>query len=259
MSQHSVSIVGHRGASFDAPENTLAAFRLAWEQGADAIEGDFRLTEDGHVVCIHDATTERISNQNLTVADTPLETLKTLDVGSWKNNAFSSERIPTIEEVFATVPSGKKIYIEIKTGIEIMPAFLDALEQTTLTDEQLVVIAFDPEVIHQTKIHRPSVTAHLLVHFQTLDSGDWGPSKKTVLQTLKTIQADGLSTHSDWFITRAFVDSLKAEGFEYHTWTIDEVDLANHFIEVGVQSISTNRPGWLREKVARGFRPRSND
>ena len=79
-----VKIVAHRGASLDAPENTLAAFRLAWSQGADAIEGDFRLTKDGRIACLHDDTTQRTAGLDLTVADSTLAELRELDVGSWK-------------------------------------------------------------------------------------------------------------------------------------------------------------------------------
>ena len=75
-------IVAHRGASFDAPENILSAFKLASEQGADAIEGVVLLTKDNQIVCIHDKTTKRLSDQNLVVAESSLEQLKTLDVGS---------------------------------------------------------------------------------------------------------------------------------------------------------------------------------
>ena len=75
-------IVAHRGASFDAPENILSAFKLAWEQRAVAIEGDFLLTKDNQIVCIHDKTTKRLSDQNLVVAESSLEHVKTLDVGA---------------------------------------------------------------------------------------------------------------------------------------------------------------------------------
>ena len=65
-------LIAHRGASHDAPENTLAAFRLAWEQGADGIEGDFRLSRDGEIICLHDATTRRTAGIDLVVADATL-------------------------------------------------------------------------------------------------------------------------------------------------------------------------------------------
>lgn len=75
------SIVAHRGASFDAPENTLAAFNLAWEQGADAIEGDFYLTADQQIACIHDKTTKRTAGVELKVADSTLDQLRELEYG----------------------------------------------------------------------------------------------------------------------------------------------------------------------------------
>lgn len=81
-------IVAHRGASKRAPGNTLPAFELAWKQGADAIEGDFRLTKDGHVVCIHDETIKRTAGADLNVAQSTLSELRKLDVGAWFDPAF---------------------------------------------------------------------------------------------------------------------------------------------------------------------------
>jgi glycerophosphoryl diester phosphodiesterase len=76
-------IVAHRGASADAPENTLPAFELAWKQGADAIEGDFHLTRDGKIVCIHDYDTQRVSGSKRVVKDSTLDELRALDAGAW--------------------------------------------------------------------------------------------------------------------------------------------------------------------------------
>src|SRR5210317_1799983 len=91
-------LVAHRGASGDAPENTLPAFQLAWQQGADAIEGDFRLTSDGQIVCVHDGDTKRVANRTLTVKDTSLDELRQLDVGAWKGTRWEGTRIPTLKE-----------------------------------------------------------------------------------------------------------------------------------------------------------------
>ncbi len=104
-------IVAHRGASYDAPENTLAAFRLAWDQDADAIEGDFYVTKDQQIACIHDKTTKRVAPQQpeLSIANSTLKELQKLDVGSWKHPQYTAERIPTLKEVLATVPEGKQI------------------------------------------------------------------------------------------------------------------------------------------------------
>ncbi|RMF37016.1 MAG: glycerophosphodiester phosphodiesterase, partial [Planctomycetota bacterium] len=91
-------IIAHRGASFDFPENTLVAFRHAWEQGADGIEGDFYLTADGQIVCIHDPDTERTGGQQLMVEQSTLEQLRGLEYGSWKDRRFAGESIPTLED-----------------------------------------------------------------------------------------------------------------------------------------------------------------
>ena len=86
-------IVAHRGASFDAPENTLAAFRLAWQQGADAIEGDFYLSKDNQIVCIHDADTKRTAVVSRQVAESTLAELRELDVGRSSWPSFSSSPV----------------------------------------------------------------------------------------------------------------------------------------------------------------------
>ena len=84
MSTHSKPLlIAHRGGSREAPENTLAAFHQAWQQGADGIEADFRLTRDGRVVCLHDAGTGRTAGIDIAVAEATFAELRRLDVGSW--------------------------------------------------------------------------------------------------------------------------------------------------------------------------------
>ena len=154
-----VVIVAHRGASHDAPENTLAGFKLAWEFQADAIEGDFYLTRDQQIVCIHDDTTERVARLNLPVSQSTLAELQQLDVGSWKDERFADQRIPTLSEVLAVVPCEKRIFIEIKCGPEIVPFLAEALQRSRLTTMQTVLISFKPEVISAAKSAIPDCKA----------------------------------------------------------------------------------------------------
>ncbi len=109
-----MKIIAHRGASFDAPENTLAAIRLAWQQQADAVEIDVHLSRDRHLVAIHDFNTRKTTGRNRPVARQTLAQLRTLDAGQWKHPRWRGEKIPTLEEVLATVPPGKRLFIEIK-------------------------------------------------------------------------------------------------------------------------------------------------
>src|SRR3954471_8107407 len=136
-------IVAHRGASFDAPENTLAAYRLAWEQGADGAEGDYYLTTDQRIVCIHDPTTRRTGDRDLDVAKSTFDELRKVDVGSWKNAKYKGEQIPTIDEVLAIVPPGKLYFIEVKCGPEILPGIEAAIAKSGVKTEQLRIISFN--------------------------------------------------------------------------------------------------------------------
>jgi len=233
-------IVAHRGASFDAPENTLPAFKLAWEQGADAIEGDFLLTKDGRIVCIHDRTTKRFCDQDLVVAKSTLKELKTLDVGSWKNEKFEGTRIPTISEVFATVPEGKKIFVEVKCGVEIIPPLVKVIKESNLGCEQIILICFKAEVVKSFKENLPDHKAFWLSGFKKDKNGAWNPSIESVLAKIKTSKADGLdSQHS---IPNEFSKAVLDAGYEWHAWTINDVPTAKRLAKRGIYSITTDRP-----------------
>ena len=233
-------IVAHRGASFEAPENTLPAFNLAWEQGADAIEGDFLLTKDGHIVCIHDRTTKRFCDQDLVVAKSTLKELKTLDVGSWKNEKFEGTRIPTISEVFATVPEGKKIFVEVKCGVEIIPPLVKVIKESNLGCEQIILICFKAEVVKSFKENLPDHKAFWLSGFKKDKNGAWNPSIESVLAKIKTSKADGLdSQHS---IPNEFSKAVLDAGYEWHAWTINDVPTAKRMAKRGIYSITTDRP-----------------
>lgn len=244
-------IVAHRGASHDAPENTLAAFELAWEQDADAIEGDFYITSDEHIICMHDRTTGRTADRDLPVAESTLAELRPLDVGSWKGEQWADERPPTLDEVFAVVPEGKQIFVEIKCGVEIMDALVEAVERSGLDHEQIVVISFNADVIAATRRRLPELKAHWLVSYrQDEETGEWSPSIDDVFSTLERIDATGLSTNANReVIDTAVVAELRARDLEFHVWTVNDPDIARHFAELGVDSITTDRPAFIREAL----------
>ena len=243
-------IVAHRGASYDAPENTLSAFKLAWQQQADAIEGDFFLTKDSAIVCIHDKTTGRLAGQDLIVAESTLDELKQLDVGSWKGSVWAGEKIPTIGQVLETVPEDKKIFIEIKSGPEIVPILKKSLSNSSLLPEQMVIISFNSKVIALVKEKIPAVKAYWLTGFRKNKSSDtWEPALPDILTILKEIRADGLDCLAHEVVNESFAKALGSEGMELHVWTVDDPDEAQRLKKIGVESITTNRPGWLRNQL----------
>ena len=237
-------IVAHRGASRDAPGNTIPAFQLAWEQGADAIEADFHLSKDGEIVCFHDADTERVAGTQLVVRQSTLTELKQLDVGATHGAAFNGTRIPTIAEVFATIPQGKKIFIEVKCGAEIIPTLLNEIDQSGLTQEQIVVISFNKQVIQQLKIKAPQYKASWLCSFNKQETGEITPSLATVLKTLRQIQADGLSSNTA--VPASVIEAVSQQGYEWHVWTINDLNTASRMQALGVLSITTDVPGSMR-------------
>lgn len=244
-------IVAHRGASFDAPENTLASFQLAWEQGADAIEGDFFLTKDEKIVCIHDDKTKRTSGEEHDVAKTTFDELRKLDVGRWKNPKFSGERIPTLTEVLATVPAGKAIYIEIKCGPEIVPYLLPVLKQSGLRPEQTIVISFNKHVIAETRRQIPEIEAYWLVGFrQHKETKAYEPSVDSIFQTINEIHTQGIDVQAHRDVVNAdFVKRLRDHKLGFHVWTVNDPVDAIHFQKLGVDSITTDRPAFLRREL----------
>jgi glycerophosphoryl diester phosphodiesterase len=265
-------VVAHRGASYDAPENTIAAFELAWEQGADAIEGDFYLTKDQQIVCVHDPDMKRTAGSRLFVAESTLDELRKLDVGSWKAKRFAGQRIPTLAEVCATVPPGKKFFLEIKCGVEIVPTLVVELREINFALDQLVIISFQADVVAEARKQLPEVDSYWLTSFQKAKtatnsrssiaaSGDrlagpfvdvapkWEPDAQQVIETLRQSNASGLSCKAHEAVNHDFVRQLKEAGYDFHCWTVNDPRLARRMIDLGVQSITTDRPGWLREKL----------
>lgn len=176
---HLPIIIGHRGASKDAPENTLAAFRLAWEQGADGVKADFRLTKDGRIVCLHDATTRRTTQHNIAVAEATLQQLGHLDAGFWKGAQWGGERIPTLAEVLDGTPPGKHLFLEIKSGPEILPALVEELSGREAARESVTVLAFNAPLIAEFKARLPQVKACWLTNYRrSRRTGKLKPTKK---------------------------------------------------------------------------------
>ncbi|EMI42625.1 glycerophosphodiester phosphodiesterase [Rhodopirellula sp. SWK7] len=247
-------IVAHRGASHDAPENTLASFELAFERGADAIEGDFYLTADGEIACIHDKTTKRVApdQPELVVADSTLDQLRQLDVGRWKDASYVGQRIPALAEVLATVPPGKRIFVEIKSGPEIVPALKTQLASCDLQTDQIVIIAFSEAVVKACRQSMPQYQCNWLTSFKRTDApASWKPEQKDVIASLTRTEATGLGAHgNEEVIEREFVERVHAAGYEFHVWTINDLDAARRFVRLGVDSITTDRPALIRKSLA---------
>ena len=248
-------IIAHRGASGEAPENTMVAFKLAWELGADGIEGDFHLTRDGHIVAIHDKDTNKVTKgkNKLIVKKTSLKELQGLDVGSWKNEKYSKARIPTLEDVIDSLPEGKKFFIEIKCGTEIMKPLIKVIDlkvkQRPILKTNISFISFDKDVIKSCRTQWPDIEANYLESYKKIKGiSRWAPNENEVFRLLKLSLASGIGTQANKEVLNPkFIKRLRLNQLSFHCWTINDVETARHFRDLGVDSITTDFPKRIRE------------
>ena len=248
MSFSTVEIIAHRGASDDAPENTVAAFRLGWEQKADACELDIRLTKDGRIVAIHDSTTRRTAGVTRRVSAQTSGKLRTLDAGSWKGAQWKDERIPTFEEVLAAVPDGKRLFIEIKCGPEVLPEMERVLDASGKSAQRHVIMGFDFAMMAQARERFPRSPLFWITSPRKWSRGK-RPSAETLIAKAKSANLDGLDLDRRFAMDEEFVLRVKNAGLKLCVWTVNEAAFARKLAALGVDGITTNRPLFLREHL----------
>ncbi len=235
----SAMIIAHRGASYIAPENTLASAKLGWEKGADAVEIDIYLTTDEKIIAFHDKTTKRTTNADYKITETPYSSLKSLDAGSWKSPEYKGEPIPLLSHIMDAIPHGKELVIEIKSGLEIMP-YLKEMVYNHPKKEQTIFIAFDWEVILEAKRLFPQQPCYWLSSNKDDVMDKWMLIKKNAL--------DGINLHHK-IITQELMLNAKNDNIPILSWTINDLKTANRLIALGIAGITTDRPGWLRSQI----------
>ena len=252
-----MEIIAHRGASFDAPENTLAAARLAWQQDADAVEADFQLTRDGRLIALHDDDLRRTAYDLLRTGDVKvradektLAELQAYDVGSWKGASWRGERIPTLEEMLATIPPGKRFFIEIKAGTAAIAELARVMQSSDNTPEQIVVISLDRATCAAAKRALPDHKVYWVVDFKRkILSRKWSPTGDEIIAAALADRIDGLDLMATGPIDAPLVNKILAAKLDLCVWTVDDPALARRLLDLGVQGLTTNRPGWLREQL----------
>lgn len=241
--------VAHRGASHLAPENTLAAARLAWELGADAVEVDVHLSRDNQVVVIHDETTHRTTGVTHRVAKTNAAVLRRLDAGSFKNGKYAGEKIPLLSEVLETVPEGRKLLVEVKTGTEILLSLAQVIARSKKMD-RVVIISFDFKVAAGAKKMMPEIPVYWLANSKKdRPSGTYRPHERELIERARSKGLDGLGVHFGG-VTADFAERVKGEGLKLFVWTVNKEDEARRLMSLGIDGLITDRPGWMRKRLA---------
>jgi glycerophosphoryl diester phosphodiesterase len=236
------TIFGHRGASAHAPENTLAAFELAVEHGADAIELDAKLSRDGQVVVIHDQTVDRTTDGQGKVSDMTLAALKTLDAGAYFDAAFRGETIPTLDEVFAAV--GKRTFINIELTNYASPRddlplkAAEVVKRHGLT-QRVLFSSFNPLALRSAHACLPEVPKGLLAL-----PGRAGAMARSWLGQLLTPHQALHPEVSD--VNRELVDRVHRRQRRVHVYTVNNPGDMQRLFALGVDGIFTDDPRLAR-------------
>jgi glycerophosphoryl diester phosphodiesterase len=232
----------HRGASYEAPENTIAAFLLAAELGADGIELDVQLSKDGEVIVIHDLSLETTTDGQGPVRAKTMAELQELDAGSWFDPVFAGQQIPTLQQVVEAVGHRLLLNIELKTASlmdgDLAKAVVRIIEENHLLD-RVIVSSFNPLALRKVKQLNPWIPLGLLY------SPDMPlPLRRTWLRPL--IRPEALHPYYE-MLDPATVRRAKERGYRIHTWTVDDPGTMWQLMRLGVDLIITNRPDLLRQ------------
>ena len=236
-----VKIIAHRGASFHAPENTIASAKLGWQQKADAVEIDIHLSVDKKIMVMHDAGTKRTTGKDYKIATTTSDTLRKLDAGSWKAAEFKGEKVPFLSEILELIPKKQKLVIEIKSNKELVPLLKDQIEKSG-KKKQCIIISFDFDALVDVKNVMPDIPAYYLSSKVTPQIFE------ELLTRLRENKIDGLNLNFTT-ISPEVAALCKKNNIPLLAWTVDDPEVAKKLIAMGVTAITTNKPKEMREAL----------
>ncbi|MFF4040704.1 MULTISPECIES: glycerophosphodiester phosphodiesterase [unclassified Streptomyces] len=270
--QHPIQVVAHRGASEDAPEHTLAAYKKAIEDGADALECDVRLTADGHLVCVHDRRVNRTSNGRGAVSALELADLAALDFGSRKTREAWRGRdeepdwehrpedpadtsVLTLERLLELVAdAGRRVELAIETKhptrwagqveerlLLLLKRFgLDA--PASAAESQVRIMSFSARSLHRVRAAAPTLPTVYLVQFLSprLRDGRLPAGVRIAGPSIRIVR-----NHP------GYVERLQRAGHQVHVWTVNEPEDVDLCVELGIDAIITNRPRAVLQRLGR--------
>ncbi len=227
-------IIAHRGASADAPENTMAAFSLALEHEADGFELDVQLSSDGELVVFHDYTVGRMTNGKGRVSDLTLKQLQALDMPE-------DQRIPTLRELFDRFGNEPLYNIEIKvegdSGGRIETAVVNCIQSYSL-ENRVLVSSFNHSIVRHFRQLLPEQIPVALIYY---DNSISLPDDNAQLY---------LADHPYYkLVNEEYMRWAEKLNIQVNVWTVDDVDYARRLVGLGVQGLITNKPKYMRQNL----------
>lgn len=241
----SIQIIAHRGASGLAPENTMAAFSKALEYNVDMIELDVHLSLDDSIIVMHDHSVNRTTNgkgdiENLTYAE-----IKKLDAGSWFNEKYNNERVPTLREVLQFVNGRKPILIELKwpkNGIykNLVKNVIQTIKDCR-AESWVIVQSFETKYLQEMHALAPTISCHQLI-FAVSDALSFSQGRSMHIGEFEPLPFVKSVNISYKFLNKNFVQNMHEKGLTVFTYTVNSEKGMQKVIKMGVDGIITNRP-----------------
>ncbi len=245
---HKTLNIAHRGASGNAPENTLASFNKAIEMGADVVELDVHLSSDNQLIVIHDNTLDRTTTLKGNVKDHTLKEIKNADAGSWFAPEFKNERVPTLDEVLFTINGKAKLLIEIKDGSEVYPGIekltVEAVKRNG-AESWCELQSFSQIAVEKMLEEKSSMPVYKLVvgNVPLLPLHQDGKMKSGSAYQYKNVT--GINPNYR-FARKRILKKLHERGQQMYVWTVNDEKLMKKLLNWGVDGIITNYPEKLK-------------
>ncbi len=228
--------LGHRGASSLAPENTLAAFALARELGADGIEFDVQLSKDGELMVMHDDRLERTTNGHGFVGESAWSDLRDLDAGRWFDARFAGERIPRLQDVLDLFGASSVLNLEIKStsnNRDVVERIVACVQQYPMS-AQVIISSFNWELLMRVREVDPALRIGVLFQ-REVSAADYA-----------VLQPEAIHPKAQ-LVSAALVADAHAHAQLVNTWTVNEADDMQRMIALQVDAIITNFPQRLKQ------------
>ena len=234
--QEPVVIIAHRGASAIAPENTLAAFNLAAEQRTDFVELDVQESADGEVVVVHDSDLMKVGKNALKIWAGDAASLRAIDVGSFKDPRYATERVPTLAEALAACKNRCRVIVELKSygHNQQLEERVAAIVEAAGMENECVYMSLDHDMVRRMKTLRPQWRVGLLVAKAVGD--------------LTELKADFLAVEAR-MATRRFIRRAHRAGQEVYIWTVNDPAWMFVGLSRGVDGLITDKPDVARKVI----------
>lgn len=251
MNQYVPVVIAHRGASRAAPENTLAAFDLALDQGAGGIELDVHLSADGVPVVIHDFALDRTTDGSGAVGEHTVAQLRRLDAGAWFDPSFAGQRIPTLEETLDRLAGRTDrrvlVNVELKAGSTQYPGIeraCAAILQQYATEVQLVVSSFDHRALTTLADQAPAIPTGVLHVARMVDTAAYA----------RRVHAAAVHPLAATVDAQSVAEAHTAD-LAIYPWTVDDAAQVRRLAQLGVDGIITNLPDLARRALTTADAP----